>query len=60
MDALTAKEKNVLATALRILFDKKESNYETCSTISDLAIKLQTKNAEEIKNDLLFVTQNPF
>lgn len=60
MDALTAKEKNVLATALRILFDKQESNYETCSTISDLAIKLQIKNAEEIKNDLLFVTQNPF
>lgn len=60
MDALTAKEKSILATALRILFDKEESDYETCYTISDLAFKLQINNADEIKNDLLFVTQNPF
>lgn len=60
MDALTTQEKKVLATALRMLFDKKESDFETCSTISSLADKFQTKNADEIKNDMLFVTNNPY
>ncbi|MBE8727945.1 hypothetical protein [Flavobacterium hungaricum] len=59
MDALTKKEKKVLAQALRLLFDKTE-DFTVCSSISDLAAKLQTSNADEIKNDLQFITSNPY
>lgn len=59
MDALSKKERKVLGKALRLLFDKSD-DYKTSSTISDLAQKFKTSNADEIKNDLLFLTDNPY
>lgn len=56
---ITKKEKKVLGQALRLLFDKSD-DYKTCSRISDLAQKIGTSNADEIKNDLLFLTNNPY
>ncbi|MHC0442352.1 hypothetical protein [Flavobacterium sp. 3-210] len=59
MDALSKKEKKVLGQALRLLFDKSD-DYKTSSIVSDLAQKFETSNADEIKNDLLFLTDNPY
>jgi len=60
MDALTKKQKKVLGQALRLLFDKSEDNYDTSVTILELAQKFETRNADEIKNDLHFITSNPY
>ncbi|TDO77629.1 hypothetical protein EV143_104396 [Flavobacterium chryseum] len=59
MDALTKKEKKVLGQALRLLFDKSE-DFKTSTTVLELAQKFETKNADEMKNDLQFITNNPF
>jgi hypothetical protein len=56
---LSKKEKKVLGKALRLLFDETD-DYKINVRISDLAEKFKTNNAEEIKNDLLFITYNIF